>query len=51
MQADRARLCIRAAEMRSKGQTYGKIAEMLGIPDADGGETMRRGRLRPRPRR
>ena len=34
MQADRARLCIRAAEMRSKGQTYGKIAEMLGIPDA-----------------
>ena len=34
MQADRARLCIRAAEMRSKGQTYGKIAELLGIPDA-----------------
>jgi hypothetical protein len=31
MQADRARLCIRAAELRSKGQTYAMIAELLGL--------------------
>ena len=30
-QAERARLCIRAAELRSKGQTYAKIAEQLGM--------------------
>lgn len=30
-QAERARLCIRAAELRSKGQTYAKIAELLGM--------------------
>jgi hypothetical protein len=32
--ADRARLCIRAAEMRSRGQTYVKIAETLGMENA-----------------
>lgn len=30
-QAERARLCIRAAELRSKGQTYAVIAEQLGM--------------------
>lgn len=30
-QADRARLCIRAAEMRSKGRTYAQIATALGM--------------------
>lgn len=30
-QAERARLCIRAAEMRSKGKTYVMIAEALGM--------------------
>lgn len=28
---DRARLCIRAAEMRAKGKTYAMIAETLGM--------------------
>jgi hypothetical protein len=32
--ADRARLCIRAAEMRSKGRTYVQIAETLGMENA-----------------
>jgi hypothetical protein len=31
MQQDRVRLCIRAAEYRSKGQTYARIAELLGL--------------------
>jgi len=34
MQEDRARLCIRAAEMRSKGRTYVQIAEALGLDNA-----------------